>query len=76
LPTIYSPAQAVHAGFLDETVGPDELQDRVLTRTAELASGLHRGGFVATRANARGKFIEMVREELAADLATFTVSSN
>ncbi len=76
LATIYTPSQAVDAGYLDEVVGPDDLESRVLARSAELASGLHRGGFVITRSNARGKFIKTVRSELAADLETFAVSSS
>jgi len=75
LATIYSPAEAVDAGFLDEVVTPVDLEERVVTRAAELGKALHRGGFAITRANARGATIEAIRAGLPADLAAFSVAA-
>lgn len=75
LATIYSPAEAVDAGFLDEIVSPVDLEERVVTRAAELGKALHRGGFAATRNNARGATIEAIRAGLSSDLASFSVDA-
>ena len=76
LATSYDPEEAVDAGFLDAVVPLADLESTVLERAAELGSGLGRGGFIATRANARGASIEHMRSTLAADLATFTVPAS
>jgi len=76
LATIYSPAEAVEAGFLDEIVAAVDLEERVVTRAAELGRSLHRGGFATTRANARGARIEAIRAGLPADLASFSVAAD
>jgi len=72
LATIYSPAQAVEAGFLDELVCSDDLEQRVVTLAGELGAGLNRHGFAVTRENARGATIRSVLEGLAADLESFS----
>jgi len=73
LATIYSPTEAVEAGFLDEVVAPVDLEERVVTRAAELGKLLHCGGFATTRANARGATIDAIRADLPADLASFSM---
>lgn len=75
LATIYSPAEAVEAGFLDEIASPVDLEEHVVSRAAELGKSLHRSGFATTRTNARGATIEAIRIGLSDDLATFTVSA-
>jgi len=74
LATIYSPLEAVEAGFLDEVVPPVDLEERVVTLAAKLGRSLHRGGFGITRTNARGATIDAVLSGLTADLASFSVS--
>jgi len=75
LATIYSPAQAVEAGFLDELVTTDNLEQHVIELASELGAGLNRKGFAITRQNARGATIRSLLEGLSADLDSFSVSN-
>jgi len=73
LATIYSPLEAVGAGFLDEVVAPVDLEERVITLATQLGRSLHRGGFGITRTNARGATIDAILSGLSADLESFSV---
>lgn len=76
LATIYDPAGAVEAGFLDVAVDPDSVVDEAKARAHALAAGLHPGPFVTTRANRRGDVADRIRAGLAADVEQFTVSGS
>ncbi len=71
LATVYSPAEAVEAGFLDKVVPVEDLEQVALTRARALASGLDRAAFAKTRRNARGGTIDRVLATLDEDLARF-----
>ena len=71
LATVYSPAEAVEAGFLDEVVPAEELEQTALDRARALAGALDPGAFAGTRRNARGAVIDHVLATLDKDLARF-----
>ena len=73
LATIYSPAEAIDVGYLDEVVEPDDLETVVMARAADLGARLSRSGFAATRRNDRHATIEMILASLDDDLARFGV---
>jgi enoyl-CoA hydratase len=73
LATIYDPAGAVDAGFLDTTVDAAEVDDVARGRAAELAGDLHTVPFALTRENRRGDAAARCRAGLAADVERFTV---
>lgn len=73
LATIYSPAEAIDVGYLDEVVEPDDLESVVMARAADLGARLSRSGFAATRRNDRHATIEMILASLDEDLAGFGV---
>ena len=58
--TIYSPAEAVVAGFLDRAVPPAELDAEVSRTVAQLA-GLNADAFAATKARLNAPAIDAVR---------------
>jgi enoyl-CoA hydratase len=71
---ICSPDEAVAAGFLDETVGLDEIKPRCIALAAQLAETVHPGPFRTTRRNIRGALEAELRAGLIADLASFSVT--
>lgn len=75
LSRIYDPEGACDAGFLDQTVDPDEVESAAIAEAARLAAGLKRAGFMATRRNTRGAIADHIRSTLHEDLATFDVET-
>ena len=73
LATLYSPADAVDAGYLDELVPPDELMDAAVARAAALGGYVRPAGFALTRRNARQATIDHILETLDQDLESFGV---
>ena len=69
--TIYDPAGAVEAGWLDRVVPADQVESAALDAATQAAAGLHRGGFAATRSNARSAVAAAMLEGLEIDLAEF-----
>ena len=71
--TVYDPAGAVSAGYLDQVVADDEVISTALTHSAELAERLDPNAFALTRANCRGASLELIRSGLTNDIASFVV---
>jgi enoyl-CoA hydratase len=69
---LYSPEEAARAGFLDRVVPADELEARVLEEAARLGA-LGRNGYAQTKQRLRGHTIDLVRANLANDLASLRV---
>jgi enoyl-CoA hydratase/carnithine racemase len=72
---VYSPTEAVDAGYLDEVTGPDDVVDVALDRARDLADRLNPVAFRATRVNARGATARLIADTLDADLANFSIST-
>ncbi|WP_208026837.1 crotonase/enoyl-CoA hydratase family protein [Rhabdothermincola sediminis] len=70
---IYDPTTAVDAGYLDEVVSPDDVEQAALDHAGTLATTLNPAGFRRTREHLRGERAERVRAGLAADIAAFVV---
>jgi enoyl-CoA hydratase len=70
----HTPAEALEAGFFDELVDADALEQRVTEVAADLAENLHRTPFQLTRSTVRGALATRLRNALAEDLAAFDVS--
>jgi enoyl-CoA hydratase len=70
---IYDPTTAVEAGYLDEVVSPDDVEQAALDHAGTLATTLTPAGFRRTREHLRGERAERVRAGLAADIAAFVV---
>jgi len=70
---VYDPAGAVTAGYLDETVAPDDVIAASIAHAAELAERLRAGAFAATRSNCRGAAGTLMASKLEEDLASFVV---
>ena len=73
LATVYGPAGAVVAGYLDQVVADDAVLATALAHAAELAERLDADAFALTRKNCRGASLDLIRSGLAADIATFVV---
>lgn len=71
LATIYTPAEAVDVGYLDEVVPATDVEALAVSRASELGTTLGRAGFARTRANDRQATIDMVLETLEEDLSGF-----
>ena len=65
---IYSPADAVDAGFLDRVTEPDRVFDEALAEAERLAK-LPRAAYVRTRALARQATLEGIEATLESDIA-------
>ncbi len=74
LSTLYSPEDAVVAGYLDETTLPDALIARA-TEEARRLGELPRGAFYSTKERLRGATIAHVRETLESDLKSLLSAS-
>jgi enoyl-CoA hydratase len=74
LATIYDPAGAVDAGFLDVLVDPDDVDQVAAKRAAELATTLHGVPFTMTRQNRRGEPAARIGAGLESDVEQFTVT--
>ena len=75
LATIYDPAGAVDAGYLDTVVEPDRVVPAALERAAALAGSLNARAFAATRTNLRGAVAHHVRTTLNDDIGAFFVDA-
>lgn len=73
LATVYPPAGAVEAGFLDEVVPAADLEQTALDRARALAGALDPAAFARTRRNVRGAVIDRVLATLDEDLARFGI---
>jgi enoyl-CoA hydratase len=71
--TVYYPAGAVTAGYLDQVVAADAVISTALAHAAELAERLDPNAFALTRANCRGASLELIRNGLNNDIASFVV---
>jgi len=71
--TVYDPAGAVTAGYLDQVVAADAVISTALAHAAELAERLDPNAFALTRANCRGASLELIRSGLNNDIASFVV---
>ncbi len=71
--TVYDPAGAVTAGYLDQVVAADTVISNALAHAAELAERLDPKAFALTRANCRGASLELIRSGLNNDIASFVV---
>jgi enoyl-CoA hydratase len=71
--TVYDPAGAVTAGYLDQVVAADAVISTALAHAAELAERLDPNAFALTRANCRGASLELIRNGLNNDIASFVV---
>ena len=69
LATIYTPDDAVRAGYLDEVVAADQLMARAKAEAARLGA-LPNGAYRATKARLRGATIAHVRDSLERDMAS------
>jgi enoyl-CoA hydratase len=65
--TMYGPAEAVTAGFLDEVVPADELRARALAAAATLAE-LNPQAHAATKLRARGDALKAIRSAIEMEL--------
>ncbi|MEX1218465.1 MAG: crotonase/enoyl-CoA hydratase family protein [Acidimicrobiales bacterium] len=72
--TVYDPAGAVIAGYLDQIVADDAVVSTALAHAADLAERLDPKAFALTRANCRGASLELIRNGLVSDIATFVVN--
>lgn len=68
---IYSPAEAVDAGFLDRLVPPEKLFDEAGAAAAALAN-LPAAAYAITKRSARVAVSRFIRETLADDIANLT----
>jgi enoyl-CoA hydratase len=75
LGTIYDPAGAVDAGYLDAVADPEEVVPAALERAASLAATLNLRAFAATRTTMRGTVVEKVRTTLNEDIGAFFVDA-
>ena len=73
LATVYDPAGAVSAGYLDQVVADDAVLSTALAHASELAERLDADAFALTRTNCRGASLDLIRSGLVADIATFVV---
>jgi enoyl-CoA hydratase len=73
LATVYDPAGAVNAGYLDQVVADDAVLSTALAHASELAERLDADAFALTRTNCRGASLDLIRSGLVADIATFVV---
>ena len=73
LARIYSPAEAVEAGYLHQVVPPDQLAEQSLGLATVLAGALSPAAFKGTRTRLRGAVAQHIEETLAGDLAEFRI---
>jgi enoyl-CoA hydratase len=72
---IYDPVGAIDAGYLDEVVSLEDVEQATIDHALLLAGTLTPGGFRQTRTNLRGEQAERVRAGLASDVAAFVVEA-
>lgn len=69
--TLYSPADAIEVGYLDEVVAPDSLLDHAFGRTAALTE-LPTEPYATTKRRMRAALVDHVRATLDEDMARLT----
>ncbi|NNL11586.1 MAG: crotonase/enoyl-CoA hydratase family protein [Pseudomonadales bacterium] len=67
---VYSPAQAVDAGMLDELVAQDELLERALAKAIEFTA-LNNEAYIASKKLLRSQLTQTIAETIQADEKTF-----
>lgn len=65
---IYGPDDAVHAGYLDEVLSPEDVLRRAREEALKLAE-MPRVSYAATKTRLRGRTIEHIRATVEADLS-------
>ena len=70
--TIYTPDDAVRAGYLDEAVPAGELLARAKAEAGRLG-GLAKAAYAGTKQRLRGRTIDYIRSSMASDMTSFTV---
>jgi enoyl-CoA hydratase len=73
LARLYSPREAVEAGYLHQVVAPTQLQEQSLGLATVLAGALSPAAFKGTRQRLRGAVAAHVESTLTEDLAGFSV---
>ena len=71
--TVYDPEGAMRAGYLDRIVAEDAVISTAMAHAADLAERLDPTAFAVTRTNCRGASLALIRDGLAADIASFVV---
>jgi len=71
--TVYDPEGAMRAGYLDRIVAEDAVTSTAMAHAADLAERLDPTAFAVTRTNCRGASLALIRDGLAADIASFVV---
>ncbi len=66
---IYSPEEAVEAGFLDEVVDADKCREAAFEKAKELAALLPNPGYGVSKLRDRGPTKRLIAESLEADMA-------
>jgi enoyl-CoA hydratase len=69
---IYSPTEAVDAGYLDEVVAAEDLTERTVQCAAEMGDRLDQRAFAATRTTMRGELADELRRSLGLTLDNIT----
>jgi enoyl-CoA hydratase len=64
---MFSPAEAVTAGFFDRVVPSDQLE-KAADETAQALSKLNMAAHAATKARARGAAISLIRQVIDEDI--------
>jgi enoyl-CoA hydratase len=67
---IYTPEEAVDAGYLDRVVPAERLEEEAMAEAERLAA-LPRRAFSETKRRARGASVERIRRSLAKDMSTW-----
>lgn len=75
LATIYDPPGAAEAGFLDQVVEADTVDDVAMQHARAFAADFHPQAFAATREHRRADVARRVHDALASDLERFTVAT-
>ena len=66
---VFSPANAVATGWLDQVVPADEVVDMAVAHAARLVAGLDLGAHAATKSRVRAGHVQALTEAIAADRA-------
>ncbi len=72
---IYSPEEAVEAGYLDEVVDADKCREAAYEKAEELAALLPNPGYGVSKIRDRGPTKRLIEESLEADMAAIRVDA-
>jgi enoyl-CoA hydratase len=72
--TVFTPAQAMQAGFLDQVVAADELRAQSV-QAAQALLELNANAHTETKLRARGVLLQAVREAIASELTVESLAS-